>query len=245
MSFYKIIKIILKYKISHYGVIYRLVSLYWFFRKIHFNNEFDLLDIGFNDGIFREYFINRFPNCNYSGVEIDEKYLKIYKNTFYHDFENSKLDRTYNLLFCSHVLEHIENDKDFIENITNSFKDDQSKLIIRVPMPSDMHSFLRRLNYRLEDHHEHERDGYTLDDMKALLRTCNLKIDSYYFSMGPLGIFVHNIFEILRDYEVRFQRLLTLPYIIITFLDLFFINKNSRCNDLTVFVIKDKSVKPI
>ncbi len=240
MSFYIIIKIILKYKISHYGVIYRLVSLYWFFRKIDFRDEFELLDIGFNDGIFREYFIHRFPKCNYSGVEVDDKYLGIYENTFRHDFENRELDRFYDLIFCSHVLEHIKNDTGFIKNIAHSFNDKDTKLVIRVPMPSNKTSFLRKINHKLEEHHEHERDGYTLGEMESLLKSINLKVESYYYSMGPLGIFVHNIFEILRDYEFRFQRLLLLPYIVVTFLDLLFIGKNSQCNDLTVVIVQSE-----
>ena len=37
--------------------------------------------------------------------------------------------------------------------------------------------------------------------------------------MGSLGLAVHTFFELMRDYDIRWQRLLQIPYIIISLID--------------------------
>ena len=90
MELLKVIIFILKIKIIHYGEIYRLISFHFFIKKLNLNIEtLSILDIGFNKGLFRWYFLEVLGCISYTGVEIDEEYLNKYPNTFYHDFENT------------------------------------------------------------------------------------------------------------------------------------------------------------
>ena len=133
------------------------------------------------------------------------------------------------------MLEHINDDKKFLKNITNSLKNNDSKLLIRVPTPTDENIFLRRFNSNHHEHHEHERDGYTLSEMKKLLNESELLLESYYLSCGSVGMFTHTFFEILRDRETRFQRILQIPYILLTLIDIVFQNEK-KSSDLLVIV---------
>ena len=228
----------MKIKIIHYGEIYRLISFHYFIKKLDLDIEtLRILDIGFNKGLFRWYFLEVLGCFSYTGVEIDEEYLNKYPNTFYHDFENHKLKKKYNLIFCSHVLEHVKDDYHFLLNMINSLDDNNGKTLIRVPKPTDEKIYLRVLNLKEAEDQEHERDGYTINELKILLSRVGLKIENHYYSMGSLGLAVHTFFEILRDYQIRFQRILQIPYIFISILDIYFFSSKSS-SDLLVLATK-------
>lgn len=237
MKLFKIIIYILKEKIIHFGEIYRLISFHYFINKTLLdNNKINVLDVGFNKGVYRKYFRDLDGCYKYSGVEIDKKYLNKYSNTFFHNFENEKLDKKFDIVFCSHVLEHVKNDYNFLLNMTNSIEEGGT-VIIRVPKPTKKRIYFRTFNKNSGIHDEHFRDGYTLKDLKLLFSKVGIKIDAYYYSLGGLGLFVHTIFEILRDKQIRFQRILQLPYIIISLVDIYLI-KSNKTSDLLVFASK-------
>ena len=174
---------------------------------------------------------------NYSGVEIDKKFLNIYPNTFYHNFEKNKLNKYYDFIFCSHVLEHINNDSDFLINMVHSLNNENGKILLRVPMPTDEKVYFRKYNSKRHQDDEHERDGYTLTELNGLLSNVGLTVEKYYFCMGGLSLAIHTFFEILRDYQIRFQRVFQIPYIIFSIIDIYFLNTKSS-SDLLVLAVK-------
>jgi hypothetical protein len=196
-----------------------------------------VLDVGFNKGVYRWYFNDILKCSNYSGVEIDKKFLNIYPNTFYHNFEKSKLKKYYDFIFCSHVLEHINNDSDFLINMVHSLNNDNGKALLRVPIPTDENVYFRKYNSKHHQDDEHERDGYTLTELEGLLSSVGLKIEKYNFCMGGPSLAIHTFFEILRDYQVRFQRIFQIPYIIFSIIDIYFLNTKSS-SDLLVLAVK-------
>ncbi len=235
----KVLLFILKNKITHFGEIYRLISFHSFFSKQKINiKELRVLDIGFNKGVYRWYFLDFLGCSQYSGVEIDKLYLNIYPDTFYHNFEENKLKTNYDLIFCSHVLEHVKNDFNFLKNVIQSLDGENGKLFLRVPMPTDDNIYFRALNSTHHDHEEHERDGYTKSELKLLLSNFGLKVEKYFFSMGSLGLRVHTIFEILRDYQIRFQRILQIPYILLSLIEIYFF-KNTSSADVLILATKE------
>ena len=241
MHLVKILIFIVKTKIVHFGEIYRLISFHYFFSKLKTDiRELRILDIGFNKGVYRWYFVDFLQCDKYSGIEIDRNYLDIYPDTFYHNFEKNKLQSKYDLIFCSHVLEHVNNDFIFLDNIIYSLSDDNGKLIIRVPIPTDNNMYFRAFNSKYHEHEEHERDGYTLSALSTLLKNHGLKIEKYFLSMGNIGMRTHTIFEILRDYQVRFQRMLQIPFIILSLVEIYFINNTSNADVLVLAIKKSK-----
>ena len=225
-------------KIFHFGEIYRLISFHHFCIKQKIDvSGLRILDVGFNKGVFRWYFNDVLKCSNYSGIEIDKNYLNIFPNTFYHNFEKNKLNKYYDLIFCSHVLEHINNDYKFLKNMIHSIDNENGKLLLRVPTPTDKKSYFRVFNSKIHDDEEHMRDGYTLNDLNGLLSNLGLKTEKYFCNMGNLGLATHTLFEIIRDYQIRFHRVLQIPYILFSMIDIFLLNNKSK-SDLLVLAVK-------
>ena len=239
MGLVKVLLFILKNKIIHFGEIYRLISFHYFFtnQKIDIKN-LSVLDIGFNKGVYRWYFVD-FLGCNkYSGVEVDRKYLEIFPDTFHHNFEKDKLQSKYDLIFCSHVLEHVKDDLNFINNLIYSINDQDGKLLLRVPMPTNDNIYFRAYNSKLHDDEEHERDGYTQPELVTLLSNLGLKVKENFYNMGSLGLRMHTLFEILRDHQIRFQRIFQIPYMFLSIVEIYFI-KNTPSSDILILAIKE------
>ena len=166
----------------HFGEIYRLISFHYFCITQEINVPgLRVLDVGFNKGVYRWYFNDILKCSNYSGVEIDKKFLNIYPNTFYHNFEKNKLNKNYDFIYCSHVLEHINNDSDFLINMAHSLNNENGKILLRVPMPTDEKVYFRKYNSKRHQDDEHERDGYTLTELNGLLSNAGLKVEKYNF----------------------------------------------------------------
>jgi len=222
----------------HFGELYRLISFHHFISLNKINlTGLSILDVGFNKGVFTWYFKDLLGCPNYSGVEIDKKFLDIYPNTFYHNFEKNELKKHYDFIFCSHVLEHINNDSDFLINMVHSLNNENGKILLRVPMPTDEKVYFRKYNSKRHQDDEHERDGYTLTELNRLLSNAGLKVEKYNCSMGGLSLAIHTFFEILRDYQIRFQRVFQIPYIIFSIVDIYFLNTKSS-SDLLVLAVK-------
>jgi len=88
-------------------------------------------------------------------------------------------------------------------------------------MPTDEKIYFRKFNLKHHQNDEHERDGYTLPELNGLLSNVGLKVEKYYFYMGGLSLAIHTLFEIFRDYQIRFHRLLQLPYIFLSMIDIY------------------------
>jgi len=238
MDLAKVIRFIIKTKNFHFGEIYRLISFHYFINKQEIDiSGLRVLDVGFNKGVFRWYFNDVLKCSNYSGVEIDKNYLNIYPNTFYHNFEKNELKKHYDFIFCSHVLEHVKNDSDFLINMVHSLNNENGKILLRVPMPTDEKVYFRKYNLKHHQDDEHERDGYTLTELNELLSNAGLKVEKYNYYMGGLSLAIHTFFEILRDYQIRFHRLLQLPYIFLSMIDIYLLNNKSK-SDLLVLAVK-------
>jgi len=226
-------------KITHFGEIYRLISFHYFLSKQKINiSGLRILDIGFNKGVYRWYFTDFLGCSHYSGIEIDRLFLGIYPETFYHNFEKNKLQNNYDLIFCSHVLEHVKNDYQFLNNVTHSLSDKNGKLLLRVPMPTNKNIYFRPFNSKHQNDEEHKRDGYTSSELKILFSKVGLKVEKYFFNMGNLSLAMHTLFEIFRDYQIRFQRILQIPYILLSMIEIYLMNKTSS-SDLLVLAVKE------
>ena len=56
--------------------------------------------------------------------------------------------------------------------------------------------------------------------------------------MGSIGLKVNTIFEILRYYEIRFQRILQITYILLSLIEIHFF-KNTSSADVLILATKE------
>ena len=102
-----------------------IALLEYLISKKNFKNNFRALDIGGSLGghtsIMRSYGLS---------VDIIDKYEK--NAEFIGDFNNHEFKKKYDLIFCSHVIEHQRNPGFFLDKIFDSLKD-EGDLVITAP----------------------------------------------------------------------------------------------------------------
>ena len=119
----------------------------------------------------------------------------------------------------------------------HSLDNENGKFLLRVPIPTDKKSYFRAFNSKVHDDDEHERDGYTISSLKILFSRVGLKAEKYFCSMGSLSLATHTLFEIIRNYQIRFHRVLQIPYIFLSVIDIYLLNNTSK-SDLLVLAVK-------
>ena len=105
-------------------------------------------------------------------------------------------------------------------------------------MPTKDNIYFREYNSKAHDDEEHERDGYTQSELVMILSNLGLKVKKYFYNMGSLGLRIHTLFEILRDYQIRFQRIFQIPYMLLSIVEIYFI-KNTSCSDILILATKE------
>lgn len=90
-------------------------------------NSLEILEIGAGGGIWTEFFLNK--NANVTCIDINEQILR--GNAKLHprakfvlgDATDLKLNKKYDFVFAKDVIEHIENDEKFLNNMKFHLKD--------------------------------------------------------------------------------------------------------------------------
>lgn len=144
-------------------------------------NKGNMLDAGFGSGIYSFSLsekVKRIEAVDISRkkVEIANK-IKIFKNINFQQGDLTELrfkDSSFDFIVCSDVLEHIKNDEKAFSELARVLKKNG---ILLLTVPS--YSRKNRLSYR---DYEHERAGYSMEDIKKLCLKNNLstiKIEGY------------------------------------------------------------------
>jgi len=83
----------------------------------------NILDVGCGNGKNLEFLKSKFPKLQYSGVDISEEALgearkRLPEASFYRlDVEKECLDRTFDIIYSSDVVEHLQDDEAALANI--------------------------------------------------------------------------------------------------------------------------------
>ncbi len=137
----------------------------------------NVLDIGCGDGYFDRLMIKKNKSLNVYGVDIyleetvDEGNYKTFKSL------KDLPDIEFDYIIMMDVLEHIKNDKRYLEHIKSRLKDD-GKIIITVPAYMKL--------YSLHDKELRHYRRYDFSRLSKLLKGCDLKIEKwsyFYFSL--------------------------------------------------------------
>jgi len=144
-----------------------------------------ILDIGCGKGNFLLEFSNKFPEWKLFGIEPSKNAIKFAKQnlslaTLHEGLYNPKIfDEQFDIIAAMGVLEHLENPKNFLDQISLNLKDD-GLLFFDVPNfklnPIDLFVF---------DHLNH----FTIETLQNLVNSSNFKIIKKIESNDKLPLF--------------------------------------------------------
>jgi len=186
-----------------------------------------ILDIGCGTGTIVFYLANK--GHNIYGIDISKKAIKIANNNlnFFKlkgeikflrkDIQKSNLqDKKFDLILCSEVIEHVENDKKLIQKIYKFLKTN-GILIISVPSKNaPLYRFGKATQFDKRAGHLRR---YLVKDLKKILNIGGLKILEYKKTEGVLRNFLF-----LNNFFGKFIRFIKGPIVeLVSFIDNIFI----------------------
>ena len=114
--------------------------------QMHFAPDMNVLDVGCGDGLLLETICKQF-GCSGKGIDVDERRIATARKRSTHAtfecelFDAAKVDRKYDVLLCSAVLEHVVDPVDFLSQLHGALRE-RGSLFLLTPNA-------RSLNYRL------------------------------------------------------------------------------------------------
>ncbi len=132
------------------------------------------LDVGSNRGEFINS-LSKLTNCDFIGIEPDKKLKTKYNNKkvkiIYERFENITISQKFDLIHCSHTLEHLDSPSFFFKKISKNMTN-KSILYLEVPDIKIIKSKNCLEEYFIDKHTFHFSDN----DIKNYLIRYNFKI---------------------------------------------------------------------
>lgn len=156
--------------------------------------NWDLLDAGCGFGQYDHFILKRFDHVHVTSIDVKESYLEDNKIFFENEIKqerihfklgdllNLKLERTFDLIICIDVLEHIEEDQKVIRNLSNLLKKG-GYFIMHSP------SHLSEEDGEEDDTFvgEHARTGYSKDEIEDKLMIAELMPEITQYTYGKWG----------------------------------------------------------
>lgn len=221
------------------GVFYALLDLFflrsWYVRKylreVHSaslpgvlmsGKPLKILDAGCGFGQYDQFMIRSLSNIKIDAVDIKEDYLNDCRHYFKSDIKRGVIDfknvdllnpgisKTYHIVLCVDVLEHIEEDVKVMKNLCDVLKPGGYFL-----MHSPSH--LAEDDADGDDSFvgEHARAGYSKEDISEKLRRAGLNPVKMEYSYGSAGHFAWEIlikWPMLWLTRIGFTAMLLLPF---------------------------------
>lgn len=158
-------------------------------REIFRKGWITLLDYGCGDGYWSLIFSQFWP-CKVTGVDYNplrlERAKSIVKNTEFIEADlrnkNKQLGK-FNIVFCSQVIEHIQDDVSFLNNIRDHLKED-GILILGTPNEGSLTHRFRNYIAKGETDHIH---FYTEKEIKSKIEQSGFIIKNIYREVFFLG----------------------------------------------------------
>lgn len=141
----------------------------------------------------------------------------------FHDLNDlPSLNLTPDLIIMIDVLEHIEGDKKLLQACHNQLNKNRI-IILHVPCNDfDPHGRfgLRKFKLKKQAHAEHERDGYSKNELQEMLSESGFRNIRIHYTAGTLSMFAHTIFEFYRGHNYLFYSFLHPIMMSIVYVDL-------------------------
>ena len=193
----------------------------------HIKAGCDVLDAGCGLGRHAFSLARKYPSVSIVGVDVSGENISICngirrKNHFegieFHkgDLRSLDLERRFDVIICSDVLEYIEEDNRVLDNFRRLLKEN-GRLILHTPRLNPrryLRLFERYFRCDPREKAAHAREGYTDSQLRKRLRMSGLTIASLRHTFGHFGSLSWEVSTILE----RFKPLFVLCFPLILFL---------------------------
>lgn len=144
-------------------------------RNSQLRNIKNCLDIGSNRGSFINSLLNIKKNINFVGIEPDKnlqvKYPEKKVKIFNEKFENIQINKKFDLIHCSHTLEHLDSPSFFFKSVKNLMHN-KTILYLEVPNIKSIISKYCLEEYFIDKHAFH----FSENDIRNYFKKYNYKI---------------------------------------------------------------------
>lgn len=218
-------------------VFYKILDLFflrsWYIRDLlrakggalDTKGSWKLLDAGCGFGQYDRFILRTFDRVNIRSIDVKADYLADCRQYFADDIQKNRIsfqqedlldleyDEDFDFAICIDVLEHIEEDRQVMENIRRALKSGGYFLMHSPSIYSEEdadgdESFVD----------EHARVGYSKDDIREKLTSAGFRTVDVAYTYGKKG---HLAWELLIKYPMLWMnkiKLLALPFMAIYYL---------------------------
>lgn len=185
-----------------------------------------ILDAGAGFGQFSYYLAKRFPNAQILALDIDEYRVeginrfarseRLSLRAQRKDLIDLSVTEVFDLIICTDVIEHIEQDSLVLKNFFRALKP-KGTLVISTPVSPQKRviPFVKKLYHFTPEALHHAREGYSSEKLSDLIKKNNFAIQRVEFTYGFFGALAYEILFILQPNMTLF--LFIFPFYILFF----------------------------
>ena len=178
------------------------------------NTPLAVLDAGGGEGAFAYYCARRFPQWRVVVADDEAATIargnRIKSGLKLNNLEVRQVDlldpvepARYDLIVCSDVLEHIDDDDRVVHNLAQALKPNGVLCLTSPSIPQRQHLALvawreRRIGFH-PSQYGHVRQGYSEKDMVRFMTVSGLDLDTIRWTFGRFGTLMFDIFFVTGD----------------------------------------------
>lgn len=163
-----------------------------------------VLDAGSGDGVYSFWLADHFRGVRIDAWDLDEERVRgceaIRRRYGYEGVEFAVRDLNtldaqdrYDLITCTDVLEHIEDDRGLLGRFFRALRPG-GWLVVHVPTGGGAHPLIK--NPPPDPYHV--RDGYAKSDLASLLGDAGFRVEEAYNTCGYLGALAHDLWDFTK-----------------------------------------------
>lgn len=215
----------------HFGKHLRLLHFKRFLDRLNITPS-TILDAGCGDGTFSLYLTKKYPQAVITGLDSNQEGIDYLQKSYNGagniafitmDLNNlPSLNVKYDMLIMMDVLEHITDDRSLIKSCFDRLNKNGS-FVLHVPnkdFDKEGKYGLRRFRKEKQVHHEHIRNGYSKSELFEMFRSAGFKNIHLEYTVGPISMFAHTIFEFYRGHNYLLYFLLHPVMMILAHIDI-------------------------
>jgi 2-polyprenyl-3-methyl-5-hydroxy-6-metoxy-1,4-benzoquinol methylase len=173
-----------------------------------------MLDAGGGEGAFSYWFAKKFPEWRVvvadneaatlerghrikAGLKLSNLEIRAA------DLRDPSEEKAYDVVLCTDVLEHIEEDELVVKHLAMALKPGGILIITSPSVPQPKHLALvrwreRRIGFQPSDY-GHVRDGYSERQLEMLFDNAGLEVETVHRTFGKFGTLMFDIFFVTGD----------------------------------------------